>query len=827
MTRPNRNTTALTSRQPSLSRPANNENGSSSMGSRRGSRTLNNNSLPKSDRRTEGDIVNDSDDSSLSTTLTLDEPLLAEDKKQPQANRLSSQEKRQAPSMAELPPEEAIIATALIIPLSERTKRLPQCFGSQGRLFKKFSYLIPKIEEAKDERKAQDMINRQLQPPEVTQSETSQQPKVSQTADTQFLAHKGQPQSYMQESRLASVRHRTGDWPSYAVDENSAPATHPSYHRRGEPTVVGGVVQNTSNHGSIREGNHELSPRSGNKRYKKGTQQPKANTKPPRRVRRFPQPTNPDDSRISSAGHNSTPQVIILGGKVARIEESALPQERKSTLPKEKQRTPLPEGIIITTPLFQIDEQLPPPDNSQISSGISHHARVAAFKTVHHKIEEQHARNAKVCDRCQQNLCCCKQAGLSPPAPDEILCSDENCEKRWYSKEYLMHFIGTELRDAQEYQRKRGFWFCPQCAHKAQVMPKSQEQNTLSRLEHGYLEVGEWLGDDEIREPLDRFTGLLKQYSSMVRKKLALLHPQMRFLDLPCVRDERCGSPADGSPAVTYILRELLDVPQQGFVIKEKIDILNIQETDCTIWIRSVLSFVFCDFIFHWGSPFEDDAILRRSLTYGKPLGCFQLVVSSLANFSEAGNSPQTAEQIIQSTRIQAMEALRNPKVTPQPKELLKRVTKRQEAFVEQLNITMKPILGGDSDLEKRHRVIAGLATDLNLKISAYSGEFKEIAPKLNENEKFDPNFHTPDNPELEDQDLSGQPILVTTMMGIKFRLPGRPWRTCSKARVQLVPCSTNIPSSMVMPDGIGGRFNTTNQSLVPKKRYFKDLPGA
>ncbi len=746
------------------------------MNSRRGSRTLNNKCLPKLDRRTKGDIVHDSDDSSLSTTLTLDEPLLPQDKKQPLVSRDSPREKRQTSGMVESPPEKTIIETALIYPISERTNRLPQCFGSQGRLFSRFSYLTPKIQEAKEERKAQDMINKQLQPAEATESNTTAQNEMSQTTDAQLLGHKGQPQPDLQDSPSAALRHQIGDRPSHATDENSAPATRPSYSLRGGSSVVGGAVQNTGKNGGIREGNYDLSRPPGSKRPKKRRQQPKADIDMPRQAPHLPQPTNTDQPRKLSARRNGPPQAIIHRVEVARIEESTLPQSRESISLKEKQSALPHESAIANSPLLQEDEQLPPPTegNSKISSIATNQARAAAFKTLHHKIHEQHARNAKVCDGCQQKDCCCRQAAPLPPVFDEIRCSDKFCEKTWYTKEFLIHYCGIELRDAQEYQRKWGFWFCPQCAHKAQAMPKSQEQNALSRLEHGYLEVGEWLGDDEIREPLDRFTGLLKQYSSAVRKRLALLNPQMRFLDLPCVRDEKHESPADRSSVMISVLRELLDVPQQGFLIKEKVGFLKLQDTDCTLWIRSVLSFLFCDFIFHWGSPFEDDTILQRSLTYGKSLGQFQSVASSIANHTEAGNSPEKAEQIIQSTRIQAMEALRNPNITAKPKELLERVTKRQEAFVEQLNIAMKPILGGGSDLEKRHTVIAALATDLNLKISAYSGEFKEIAPKLIMGENFDSNLHTPDNPELEGQDLSGQTILVSTIIGIKFSDDGR-----------------------------------------------------
>lgn len=101
------------------------------------------------------------------------------------------------------------------------------------------------------------------------------------------------------------------------------------------------------------------------------------------------------------------------------------------------------------------------------------------------------------------------------------------------------------------------------------------------------------------------------------------------------------------------------------------------------------------------------------------------------------------------------------------------------------------PIVGCDSVFDRFHRGIAELAIKLNAHISTDTrGAFQEIRPVLGD--LFDPQFHGLDVQEQDPSSFAGQPILVTTMIGIKYRVPGRDWRVCSRAEVELqrVPVS-------------------------------------
>jgi hypothetical protein len=152
----------------------------------------------------------------------------------------------------------------------------------------------------------------------------------------------------------------------------------------------------------------------------------------------------------------------------------------------------------------------------------------------------------------------------------------------------------------------------------------------------------------------------------------------------------------------------------------------------------------------------------RRSWLMVKPR--FLARVSGIfTDIYKAGHSPDQAENLIHDHRVRVMKAYEKSPDDPEiPPEFLDRVTKRRQAFVEKLNATMLPLVGGNSDVQVRHQKIAKVAAELNLRTSAYRGIFEVVKPHMNE--PFNPERHADENPGSDYPDLAGKPILVTTM---------------------------------------------------------------
>ena len=163
-----------------------------------------------------------------------------------------------------------------------------------------------------------------------------------------------------------------------------------------------------------------------------------------------------------------------------------------------------------------------------------------------------------------------------------------------------------------------------------------------------------------------------------------------------------------------------------------------------------------------------------------------------------------------------------NPEDPHIPPEFRERLYKKRQAFMERLNVTMLPLVGGDSDVQARHKKIAKIASELNLKVFAYRGTFVDIYPQIKE--PFDLEYHTEENPELED--LEGQLILMTTMMGIKYEHPEKGWRTYSPAKVKVWPANNTLrhrTARVPLPDMARGNPPNQTTRIVPKKRRVGD----
>jgi hypothetical protein len=201
--------------------------------------------------------------------------------------------------------------------------------------------------------------------------------------------------------------------------------------------------------------------------------------------------------------------------------------------------------------------------------------------------------------------------------PETIVCSDQDCAKKHFNAEYLDRHCGIQLSDARDEQRRDRVWLCPECAHKAKTV-----QDYLSPVVHGSITRlpkfgNERLDDDVLRDPLRQLSGLLANYMATASNKPTLPNAWTSIWDNSCVHDEGLGSAAGPTKPIVPLLRKLLDVPE-GVSVKEKVENCQLHEYRNSIWLRAILVSLFSDFVFHQGSPYDDDKLLHESLTYGK-----------------------------------------------------------------------------------------------------------------------------------------------------------------------------------------------------------------
>jgi hypothetical protein len=205
------------------------------------------------------------------------------------------------------------------------------------------------------------------------------------------------------------------------------------------------------------------------------------------------------------------------------------------------------------------------------------------------------------------------------------------------------------------------------------------------------------------------------------------------------------------------------------------------------------------------------------------------MMFTAVANIREAGHSPEQAENLIYEYRMRVMKAHETPPSPDDfeiPPEFRDRMSRRRQAFVEHLNLTMLPLVGGDSDVQARHKKIANIASELNLKVFAYKGTFEEVNPQMAD--KFDPECHVEENAEPSFPNLAGQSILVTTMLGVRFKHPEKGWRTCSPAKVKAWlrnDAPKDSPQSRIpLPDIPGGGPANQMVRIIPKKRRVAEV---
>jgi hypothetical protein len=148
----------------------------------------------------------------------------------------------------------------------------------------------------------------------------------------------------------------------------------------------------------------------------------------------------------------------------------------------------------------------------------------------------------------------------------------------------------------------------------------------------------------------------------------------------------------------------------------------------------------------------------------------------------------------------------------------------QRDMYIRRLNAAMMPLIGGmggNEAINRIHMRIADIAGDLNAKFAAYTGTFEGIMPGIGD--RFDARIHVSDDPLDEYKDLSGRLIMLTTMVGIKFHIPGKEWRYTSKAKVWLWPASDQLSTSSdtSLPSGSGTSCDRRDGS---RKRPHHDM---
>lgn len=386
----------------------------------------------------------------------------------------------------------------------------------------------------------------------------------------------------------------------------------------------------------------------------------------------------------------------------------------------------------------------------------------------------QHALdNLQTCKTCNMPECTCILARLSSQT---ITCSEHACSTHLFNAASLQRIHGIRLlEEAQEQLSKTGSWSCPECTQKnnsPQPEPVSAGPYSIQSPVHG----DSFLSQDEIRRPLNELSGKISQYIHMAFTQ-PTPYPLVPFTEIPCIRHESSTNP------LVPALRRLLNLGD-GISIRAKIEGFHMGPEENAIWIKGILMLLVCDFIFDSGSPFEDTPEMTESLSY--------LI------------QPNLLESIIQDSRIRVMS-----KKPENAQHFTQRRTLRHDDFVKQLNSTMHSLVGCNDETKRFHSDISRIAAGLNEKIFAYQvkGVHEPIIAKTGD--AFDPEHHELDSPELgvagiNQRDLKGKTILLTTIVGVKFKARGEEgWVVCSPAKVRLWRNAVSTNQSMVTPKAI------------------------
>jgi hypothetical protein len=583
------------------------------------------------DQKDKFNAAYDSDDSSSSSPLSMEDPS-EQERPLRQARKTNEGTTLSQLPPADSPSEEEIIRIALE-PVSKRLADLPQVFDTTGRLRSGWTHLRPRVEAAKDEKKRQATARKRKAPP-LLEAPTGfpiglNVPSAPQTVENVVVQTTGKPRRWSQseDPDLSSTHQHGSDLEAHIDPRRARPVKNqfsPSPQANKRLPRIGTFLTPNQKHSDSKINTQR---RNQNDKRSSTTTQNHAGYGHFGRTLRSGLPAKPSEA-IQSFPIIKLTSHPNQAGQFPSLAPAELPppsNTSSSTLAREVERS-VPNTITVNpseakrrlSPLLQshqIDFVL-----QTLSAG----EQATAARFIHDKIQQQQFRNSTFCATCRKDSCSCNP--IQEPL-EEILCSERECYKKWWGIEDLWKYCGIKLCDAQETKRLFNCWFCPQCSNKARVLldtvptssPFSSADNPPVIVPevsgHSDPDNGAWPEDAEIREPLQALTGILQQYTgttTMARNQLTLINQQTTILEIPCIRDEALQSPGTPRSAI-YVIRKLLDVPD-GVLIREKVREVKLQDTTCSVWIRGILSYLLINFVFHFGSPFEDAALWRKIL---------------------------------------------------------------------------------------------------------------------------------------------------------------------------------------------------------------------
>lgn len=580
------------------------------------------------DKQVDVKQIHGSDSSSLSSTMSTEGTM---EREQPaiQGNDLL------LPDYEE--PSEEMIITASFHPWRERHKHLAKVFDKTGRLRNKYHHLEAKLSAGKEQRNHQVAADKQLQ-----QVHSLLEPPMGFPAGFNISA-----------SQATSEDHQR------ATSEKSQISSQKGDPNLSSPHQLSDVLDGSPSHsrldkkldfdGSTPQVNNSLPPMA-----TFSTQKTKQCSNPstysrgkntllhPRKAQRVAGQEHLGKSLRSCLPPNlaeqetsqSLPKTNITPDQSNAHRIQAYPKVLYSpsstssfTSPERFAGLQCPERII-DHPLEaerQISNQPQPPQTEPILPSPSAREQAIAARVLHERIQQQQSLNSESCNNCRKKGCSCNP---TRQPIEKILCSDNDCFRKWWAVDELQKYCGIKLSDARETKRNFNCWFYPECSNKARVLlnalptraplsPSRDPQTIVPEAsEHPRPEDCAWPEDAEIREPLQALTGVLQQYTgttTMARNHLSQINPHTSILDIPCIRGETLHS-AGAAHNVIYFLRQLLDVPE-GVLIRNKVTETKLQHISCSVCIRAILSCLITNFIFHDGSPFEDTTLWSKVLT--------------------------------------------------------------------------------------------------------------------------------------------------------------------------------------------------------------------
>ena len=502
-------------------------------------------------------------------------------------------------------PEAEVVRVGAVLGPRERHATLPKFFDTQGRLFRRWSYLKDRVDEAKLQHKAQTPSTKKQPVPALSSLKTTpssglqSRPQSITAATTPTLPTQFHPET--EDGQAVCEKCLTVNGELNLTSDGGLMKAICSSCLRGDqpsPSSTQEKPQRSAKKADSKRDGH-LAARA---RMQPIIKKPKRSTKETTETRRNLRSSRADElgDAIQDMTGSTGSQVGETTGCDFRGQAIHPPFSPQGEAQREHAPSPSPEKIQQVVNLLHaqttrtgIAAQIA---RNDVQGGFPHPTRM-----------------------CRNGTCPAKHCSCNITQNDQrgIMCSDSTCGKKWFPGHYLEEHCGIQLSDAHDARQTYGSWSCPECACKAKMMRRQRgvhDQAPFSKTP----EFGkETLDDDELQQPLKHLTGVILQYINTAHKKPLQPSARTPFLEIPCIRDETHGEPAERPKPLLRSLRLMLDV-HPGALVKERILSLQLQDQDISMWIGAVLVSLFSEFVFRAGSPFEDATVWRKGLIHGK-----------------------------------------------------------------------------------------------------------------------------------------------------------------------------------------------------------------